>query len=50
MLLTKSKYVLNGTLSWTRKHGKFHVHQSEMTFVAAYLKTLGAFVSHYENE
>jgi dynein heavy chain len=28
LLLTKSKYLINGTLSWTRKHGKFLVHQS----------------------
>ena len=27
-LQTKSKYILNGALAWTRKSGKFVVHQS----------------------
>ena len=50
MLLNKSKFVLNATLAWTRKHGKFQVHQSEMTFVNTYLKVLGAFIAPYADE
>lgn len=28
MILNKSKYLLNASLAWSRKHGKFQVHQS----------------------
>jgi dynein heavy chain len=27
-LLAKIKYIANGSLAWTRKYGKFQVHQS----------------------
>ena len=50
MLLTKSKYVLNGTLAWTRKYGKFQVHQSEMTFVNTFLNIINTFISPYNDE
>jgi dynein heavy chain len=46
-LVTKSKYALNGALAWTRKHGKFLVHQSEMTLVNTYLKMLGTYLEPY---
>jgi dynein heavy chain len=46
-LLTKSKYALNGALAWSRKHGKFLVHQSEMTFVNTFLKMLGTYIEPY---
>lgn len=47
-LVTKIKYIINGSLAWTRKFGKFQVHQSEMTFVSTYLKIVGTYTSTYE--
>lgn len=47
-LIVKIKYIINGTLAWTRKFGKFQVHQSEMTFVSTYLKIIGTFTSPYD--
>lgn len=43
----KIKYVLNGTLAWTKKLGKFLVHQSEMTFVNSFLRILGTYLKSY---
>lgn len=45
--MTRSKYLINGVLAWTRKYAKFLVHQSEMTFVSSYLKYLGTYVNPY---
>lgn len=39
-LQDKLKYIINGSLAWTRKFGKFFVHQSEMTFVNTLLRVL----------
>lgn len=49
-LTNKIKYVINGTLAWIRRYGKFQVHQSEMTFVGTYLKILGTYLAGYEAE
>jgi dynein heavy chain len=49
-LSLKSKYLINGALAWTRKFGKFIVHQSEMTFVSSYLKILGTYLKVYSEE
>lgn len=46
-LMSKIKYIINGTLAWTRRYGKFQVHQSEMTFVSTYLKLIGTYTSPY---
>lgn len=46
----KIKYALNGALAWTRRKGKFLVHQSEMTFVCTYLKIIGTYINHYSEE
>lgn len=48
--MAKSKYLINGALAWTRKHGKFLVHQSEMTFVNSYLRILGTYIKVYYEE
>ena len=50
MVTHKSKYLLNGVLAWTRKYGKFIVHQSEMTFVSTYLKNFGTYFKPYYEE
>lgn len=42
--------MLNGALAWTRKFGKFIVHQSEMTFVYSYLRILGTYIKPYYEE
>jgi dynein heavy chain len=47
-LLAKIKYIINGTLAWTRKYGKFQVHQSEMTFVNSLLNIIRSYTSTYE--
>lgn len=44
LLTKKIKYAINGALAWTRKYGKFLVHQSEMTFVNTYLRLLDTYV------
>jgi dynein heavy chain len=49
-ILLKSQYLLNGTLAWTRKYGKFLVHQSEMTFVNTYLQLMKAYTKPYYEE
>lgn len=49
-LQTKSQYLLNGVLAWSRKFGKFLVHQSEMTFVNTYLQLMRAYTKCYEEE
>jgi len=49
-IMAKSKYLINGALAWTRKHGKFLVHQSEMTFVNSYLRILGTYIKVYYEE
>ena len=46
-MIVKMKYIINGALAWTKKLGKFQVHQSEMTFVSSYLKIIGTYVSPY---
>jgi hypothetical protein len=50
LIQTKSKYLINGTLAWTRKFGKFLVHQSEMTFVNSYLRIFGTYIKSYYEE
>ena len=50
LVLTKSQYLLNGALAWSRKYGKFLVHQSEMTFVNSFLKLLGTYIKPYDQE
>jgi len=50
LLLHKSQYLLNGVLGWTRKYGKFLVHQSEMTFVNTYLQLMKAYTKGYAEE
>lgn len=50
LLLTKIKYIVNGSLAWIRKYGKFQVHQSEMTFTSTLLKILGTFTTPYKEE
>ena len=50
LLLNKSQYLLNGALAWTRKYGKFLVHQSEMTFVNTYLQLMKAYSKPYYEE
>ena len=47
LILHKSQYLINGCLAWTRKYGKFLVHQSEMTFVNTYLQLLKAYTKVY---
>lgn len=46
----KIKYAINGALAWTRRYGKFQVHQSEMTFVNSYLRILGTYIKQYSEE
>ena len=47
LLLAKSKYLINAILAWSRKFGKFVVHQSEMTFVNSYLRILSTYLKVY---
>jgi hypothetical protein len=37
-------------LAWTRKYGKFLVHQSEMTFVNTLLRILETYLKEYGAE
>lgn len=46
-LQTKLKFLVNISLAWIRKYGKFLVHRSEMTFVATLLKLLNTFIVGY---
>ena len=50
LVLNKSQYLINASLAWIRKYGKFLVHQSEMTFVNSYLKLLQCYVQPYHEE
>lgn len=49
-LQEKLKYIINGSLAYTRKYGKFLVHQSEMTFVNTLLRILETYLKPYANE
>lgn len=49
-LTDKLKYIINGSLAWTRKYGKFFVHQSEMTFVNTLLRILETYLKPYADE
>ena len=48
-LLAKIKYIANGALAWTRRYGKFQVHQSEMTFVNSLLNIIKSYILIYES-
>lgn len=50
VLQDKLKYIINGCLAWTRKYGKFLVHQSEMTFVNTLLRILETYLKGYGSE
>ena len=50
VILHKSQYLINGALAWSRKSGKFLVHNSEMTFVNTFLQLLKAYINPYFEE
>ena len=47
LLTKKIQYAINGALAWTRKYGKFLVHDSEMTFTNTYLRLLETYIKTY---
>ncbi len=40
-------WLVDCSLSWALRHGKFLVHKSEMTLVASCLKLLKVYVNEY---
>lgn len=49
--LEKSLYwMIDLSLSWALRHGKFLVHRSEMTLVGSFLKYLKTYMKDYEGE
>lgn len=50
LLQDKLKYIVNGSLAWTRKYGKFLVHQSEMTFVNTLLRILDTYLRPFGSD
>lgn len=49
--LEKALYwMIDLSLSWAMRHGKFFVHRSEMTLVGSCLKYLKTYIKDYEGE